>query len=157
MFVWSMFVFIVIIRLRLRSTRTDTLLPYTTLFRSGGEVTLRKDFVEVAHAVIDNCPDLLLLHFPTNGYLSDKIVENTRAIMARRPEKLIITVSTDGDEQMNDEFRGIQGGWQRPIETFRRLRQIRSDEHKSELQPLMRSSYAVLCWKNKNRTEQAHP
>jgi len=91
---------------------------------TGGEVTLRKDFVEVAHAVIDSCPNLLLLHFPTNGYLSDKIVENTRAIMARRPEKLIITVSTDGDEATNDEIRGIEGGWQRQIETFRRLREI---------------------------------
>ena len=91
---------------------------------TGGEVTLRKDFVDVAYAVLDNCPDLLLLHFPTNGYLSDKIVENTRAIMARKPEKLIITVSTDGDEQMNDEIRGIEGGWQRQIETFRRLREI---------------------------------
>ncbi len=91
---------------------------------TGGEVTLRKDFVEVAHAVIDSCPNLLLLHFPTNGYLSDKIVENTRAIMARRPEKLIITVSTDGDEATNDEIRGIEGGWRRQIETFRRLREI---------------------------------
>ena len=91
---------------------------------TGGEVTLRKDFVEVAHAVIEHSPHLLLLHFPTNGYLSDKIVENTKAIMERRPEKLIITVSMDGDEQMNDEIRGIEGGWQRQIETFRRLREI---------------------------------
>jgi radical SAM protein with 4Fe4S-binding SPASM domain len=91
---------------------------------TGGEVTLRKDFVEVAHAVIDNCPNLLLLHFPTNGYLTDKIVDNVKRIMERRPEKLIVTVSTDGDEQMNDEIRGIEGGWQRQIETFRRLREI---------------------------------
>ena len=34
--------------------------------------------------MIDSCPNLLLLHFPTNGYLTDKIVENTRAIMALR-------------------------------------------------------------------------
>lgn len=91
---------------------------------TGGEVTLRKDFVEVAHAVIDSCPNLLLLHFPTNGYLSDKIVENTRGILERRPEKLIITVSTDGDEAMNDEIRGIEGGWKRQLETFRRLREL---------------------------------
>jgi MoaA/NifB/PqqE/SkfB family radical SAM enzyme len=91
---------------------------------TGGEVTLRKDFVEVAHAVIDSCPNLLLLHFPTNGYLTDKIVDNVRRIMERKPEKLIITVSTDGDEKMNDEIRGIEGGWQRQIETFRRLREI---------------------------------
>ena len=91
---------------------------------TGGEVSLRKDFVEVAHAVIEHNPNLLLLHFPTNGYLSDKIVEYTRAIVARRPEKLIVTVSTDGDESTNDEIRGIAGGWQRQMETFRRLREI---------------------------------
>jgi len=91
---------------------------------TGGEVTLRKDFVGVAEAVIEHSPNLLLLHFPTNGYLSDKIVENARRIMAMRPEKLIVTVSTDGDEAMNDEIRGIEGGWVRQIETFRRLREI---------------------------------
>jgi radical SAM protein with 4Fe4S-binding SPASM domain len=91
---------------------------------TGGEVTLRKDFVEIAHTVIDESPNLLLLHYPTNGYLSDKIVENTKRIMERRPEKLIITVSTDGDEEVNDEIRGIEGGWQKQIETFRRLREI---------------------------------
>src|SRR3546814_7885150 len=30
--------------------------------------------------------------------------------------------------------------------------QDRSDEHTSELQSLMRTSYAVLCWKNKKQT-----
>ena len=40
------------------------------------------------------------------------------------PEKLIITISTDGDEAMNDEIRGIAGGWQRQIETFRQLREL---------------------------------
>src|SRR3546814_10868020 len=31
--------------------------------------------------------------------------------------------------------------------------ETRSEEHTSELQSLMRSSYAVLCLKNKNRTD----
>lgn len=91
---------------------------------TGGEVTLRKDFVAVAEAAVENCRDLLMLHFPTNGYLSDKIVENTRAIMKMKPNKLIITVSCDGDEKMNDEIRGIEGGYERQIETFKRLRDI---------------------------------
>ena len=91
---------------------------------TGGEVTLRKDFVGVAEAVIGNCKSLLMLHFPTNGYLSDKIVENARAIMKTGIDKLIITVSCDGDEEMNDKIRGIAGGYQRQMETFRRLREI---------------------------------
>jgi len=91
---------------------------------TGGEVSLRKDFVDVCEAIVANCRDLLLLHFPTNGYLTDQLVAATREIVRMGPEKLIVTVSTDGDEAMNDRIRGIEGGWRRQIETFRRLREI---------------------------------
>jgi MoaA/NifB/PqqE/SkfB family radical SAM enzyme len=91
---------------------------------TGGEVSLRKDFVSVCEAIVTQCPDLLLLHFPTNGYLTDKIVAATREIVRMGTEKLIITVSTDGDEATNDRIRGVEGGWRRQIETFRRLREI---------------------------------
>ena len=94
---------------------------------TGGEVTLRKDFIDICHAVIDGCPNLLLLHFPTNGYLTDKVVAAAKAITTRpgrRPEKLIVTVSTDGDEATNDRIRGIEGGWRRQLETFKALRAL---------------------------------
>ena len=94
---------------------------------TGGEVTLRKDFIDICHAVIDGCPNLLLLHFPTNGYLTDKVVAAAKAISTRpgrRPEKLIVTVSTDGDEATNDRIRGIEGGWRRQLETFKALRAL---------------------------------
>jgi MoaA/NifB/PqqE/SkfB family radical SAM enzyme len=92
---------------------------------TGGEVSLRKDFVDVCDAIVANCKSLLLLHFPTNGYLTDKIVAATREIVRMRPEKFIVTVSTDGDEATNDRIRGIEGGWRRQIETFRQLRAMR--------------------------------
>src|SRR3546814_3401123 len=44
-------------------------------------------------------------------------------------------------------------GWNRvdvPSLTFERARQFRSEEHTSELQSLMRISYAVFCLKKKN-------
>src|SRR3546814_2068358 len=37
-----------------------------------------------------------------------------------------------------------------PLRRFRRRRQRRSEEHTSELQSLMRISYAVFCLKKKN-------
>lgn len=91
---------------------------------TGGEVTLRKDFPDLCTTVLECCPDLLLLHFPTNGYLTEKVVAAARAVTGhpRRPEKFIVTVSTDGDETTNDAIRGIEGGWRRQIETFRQLR-----------------------------------
>ncbi|HEV7732148.1 MAG TPA: SPASM domain-containing protein, partial [Candidatus Binatia bacterium] len=32
--------------------------------------------------------------------------------------------STDGDEAMNDQVRGIEGGWRKQLETFQKLREI---------------------------------
>jgi len=91
---------------------------------TGGEVFLRKDFVDIVEVVLSSCTKLVLLHFPTNGYLIDKIVTAVQKIMTWRPEKLIITVSMDGDETVNDEVRGIKGGWRRQIETFKQLHTI---------------------------------
>ncbi len=91
---------------------------------TGGEVSIRKDFVDICEAVVAGCPNLLLLHFPTNGYLTEQTVENVREISKMKAEKLIITVSMDGDEVTNDRIRGVDGGWQRQMETFRQLRDI---------------------------------
>ncbi|HCR17704.1 MAG TPA: hypothetical protein DIU35_09485 [Candidatus Latescibacteria bacterium] len=91
---------------------------------TGGEVSIRKDFVDICEAVVAGCPNLLLLHFPTNGYLTEQTVENVREISKIKAEKLIITVSMDGDEVTNDRIRGVDGGWQRQMETFRQLRDI---------------------------------
>src|SRR3546814_10086331 len=91
-----------------RSTRTDTLFPYTTLFRSGG---FRPD---------------------------DRDRRARRA--SRAPH------STRGD-------RG-RARW--PADRTARPRaatagsSTRSEEHTSELQSLMRISYAVFCLKKKN-------
>jgi len=91
---------------------------------TGGEVSLRKDFADICEALLTANRDLLLLHFPTNGYLTELLVRYTREIARMRPPRFIITVSTDGDEATNDRIRGIEGGWRRQIETFRRLREI---------------------------------
>jgi len=84
---------------------------------TGGEISLRKDFVDVCEAAITSCRSLLMLHYPTNGYLTDQIVRYTKEVVKMRPEKLIITISTDGDEAMNDSIRGIaratSGSWRR--------------------------------------------
>jgi radical SAM protein with 4Fe4S-binding SPASM domain len=91
---------------------------------TGGEISLRKDFVDIAQALLESCKSLLMLHYPTNGYLTDQVVRYTREVVKMKPEKLIITISTDGDEATNDRIRGVEGGYRRQLETFRRLREI---------------------------------
>src|SRR3546814_2874244 len=86
-----------------RSTRTDTLFPYTTLFRSQ------------ALAVVSA---MVLARFAGCRY-----VHSPFASMAHAP--------------------GEPADWAQRLE--------RSEEHTSELQSLMRISYAVFCLKKKKK------
>src|SRR3546814_5708486 len=101
-----------------RSTRTDTLFPYTTLFRSNGSGLSRIDPRPAA--------DRGDAATGRNAFPSDA---RQRIEAARR--------SDGGDEARRDAPR-------------RNRVQARSEEHTSELQSLMRISYAVFCLKKKN-------
>src|SRR3546814_13211524 len=88
-----------------RATRTDTLFPYTTLVRSGGDPSpsLRPWFALGAERAAPGRPWWTT---PTGS-----------SLIRRRP---------------------------------------RSEEHTSELQSLMRISYAVFCLKKKNQDDPSH-
>jgi Fe-coproporphyrin III synthase len=92
---------------------------------TGGEPWLRRDFADILDLALTECRHLLLLHFPTNGYLTDQVVAGAERVLRRRPPKFIVTVSMDGDEALNDEIRGREGGWRRQIETYKRLHALR--------------------------------
>src|SRR3546814_1797900 len=97
-----------------RSTRTDTLFPYTTLFRSNGD------------SITTNSPvlaqGLVLLY----GLKSRPVSVYTE----RREDKTYYRLN------------------------IRSAIAIRSEEHTSELQSLMRISYAVFCLKKKKTNTQ---
>src|SRR3546814_2731871 len=97
-------------RLPPRSTRTDTLFPYTTLFRS------REDLPE------------LIAHF------LGQIDAETRFSPAAM--RMLAAYDWPGNVR---ELRNV----------IERATILRSEEHTSELQSLMRISYAVVCLKKK--------
>src|SRR3546814_3055372 len=105
------FVFILMIRRPPISTRTDTLFPYTTLFRSGGHGNADADVAITTRALGD----------PGQNRLHDR----SHARGARK-----------------------RGGM---APTMFLLDEGRSEEHTSELQSLMRISYAVFCLKKKKK------
>src|SRR3546814_3080814 len=126
-----------------RSTRTDTLFPYTTLFRSqyaiAASVLQRGEpFSDgrraIAHRVIDD----------------DAAAE--RACQRRR---LILRDRLQGRQvarAVPHQRIGV-GGFSWPgVEDD--AAQNRSEEHTSELQSLMRISYAVFCLKKKTQETQ---
>ena len=92
---------------------------------TGGEIFLRDDIGEVLVAIARRWDRLGVLHFPTNGFLTNKIVLVTTQLAQTRRVPIVVTVSLDGPEALNDRIRGIRGGYQRQLETFRALRQIR--------------------------------
>ena len=91
---------------------------------TGGEIFLRPDIDEIFDAIISGWARLAILHFPTNGFLTDGIVRRVTRLAGRSSARLVVTVSVDGDEALNDRIRGIQGGFRRQMETFRQLREI---------------------------------
>src|SRR3546814_6280541 len=99
---WLIFFFFLMIRRPPRSTRTDTLFPYTTLFRSAARA--------------DECAR------PATAARTGR-TESRRVALVRQ---CILAVA--------------------------RARR-RSEEHTSELQSLMRISYAVFCLKKKKQTK----
>src|SRR3546814_6519163 len=101
-----------------RSTRTDTLFPYTTLFRSPRvrlDATINATGTEIGPLL--------------------------------SPDGTAFAFSRDAGDGRSGEFYlahpGNAQAWPRCD------RQARSEEHTSELQSLMRISYAVFCLKKK--------
>src|SRR3546814_4891936 len=100
-----------------RSTRTDTLFPYTTLFRS-----------QSRRWSVNQSPPRFRC---SEGYRANQM---HGIISLREP---------DASEPILQRARG------RARVDFRRAE--RSEEHTSELQSLMRISYAVFCLKKKKQ------
>jgi MoaA/NifB/PqqE/SkfB family radical SAM enzyme len=91
---------------------------------TGGEIFLRDDLPEIFDAILDGCRRLAMLHFPTNGYRTDRIVEVVRGLMRRKPPRVAATVSVDGPPAVHDALRGVPGSFERAVETYARLREI---------------------------------
>ena len=95
---------------------------------TGGEPTDRPDFVEVVQAFSAACPDLLVVHFPTNGIATKRIEEAVRQLKATVKARLVITVSIDGPPELNDRLRGIRNDFAHAVDTFAALRRLLGEE-----------------------------
>lgn len=92
---------------------------------TGGEIFLRPDIDEIFETILTGWSRLAILHFPTNGFQTDRIVRSVERIARHGASpQIVVTVSLDGDETLNDEIRGIKGGFRRQIATFQALRRI---------------------------------
>ncbi|MFC1705463.1 radical SAM protein [Planctomycetota bacterium] len=93
---------------------------------TGGEVFLRSDIEEIILTIIRRLPDLYMLHFPTNGLLTERILSTVDRVLLEpsRPPRLIVSVSLDGPEELHDRLRGTPGGWRKALATYSALRRM---------------------------------
>src|SRR3546814_4881790 len=99
-----------------RSTRTDTLFPYTTLFRSVAQPGIKRQRIALGR---DACG---------KGEVCLIDVAGRDQCLGGIDHRFVCGIGNAGPG--------------------------RSEEHTSELQSLMRISYAVFCLKKKNTTQQ---
>src|SRR3546814_1383597 len=130
-----------------RSTRTDTLFPYTTLFRS---------FRRRYRGPRSGRRATVLL---SQQYLQDPL---STASLRRPPHcavRVLLYRCRLRAARLDPSMRGSADSAREPLRNIEaaggmdaaRCRQ-RSEEHTSELQSLMRTSYAVFCLKTTQRT-----
>src|SRR3546814_10608590 len=117
-----MLFFFLMIRRPPRSTRTDTLFPYTTLFRSQPRSEVRGHQAKAQPDTQYNQPPKR-----TRVLLSEELV-----VEAKHAVVLV------------------------PLHKKRSTPATRSEEHTSELQSLMRISYAVFCLKKKTTNNECN-
>lgn len=91
---------------------------------TGGEVFLRPDLVEIARAIKKHCPEVFLLHAPSNGLLPDLIGERVAQLKELRFPKLIFSLSLDGPPELHDRLRGVPGGWLKVTQTYKKLKAL---------------------------------
>src|SRR3546814_6193852 len=132
-----------------RSTRTDTLVPYTTLFRSAAEIARAQGLRHHRrHDARDTQPE------EKDGDIDIHAEGACGELLWPEPAHHEDVRGVDRDHAELGEYQG-QGQAQRRDDLAApqsgSSRCARSEEHTSELQSLMRSSYAVFCLKTKNK------
>src|SRR3546814_5231710 len=137
------------IRLPPRSTLTDTLFPYTTLFRSLGVRLLIASAVPPDAAVeTSGEPGAPMVKPGCGQSISNRscLACNSRDTKMRPLSPLRIGgMETRIPSRVPSRLIRCSG----PPRNGVRVPPKRSEEHTSELQSLMRNSYAVFCFKKK--------
>src|SRR3546814_20440878 len=113
-----------------RSTRTDTLFPSTTLFRS---------FVGAIPVLADVDP-----------VSQNRTAANIERVITSRTSAIVVVHLAGWPCDMDHIMALAKAHKLKVIEDCAQAHGARSEEHTSELQSLMRKSYDVFCFKKNN-------
>jgi MoaA/NifB/PqqE/SkfB family radical SAM enzyme len=95
----------------------------SSVILGGGEPCLRVDLPEICKILYQSGVTKKIV-LPTNCLLPDLIIDQTKKILEIAPVKLKVVLSLDGIGNVHDEIRGIQGNFEKFIDTYNRLEEI---------------------------------
>src|SRR3546814_8355346 len=116
-----------------RPTRTDTLFPYTTLFRSLGKRGPCARTIPLRHASHGLANARLVIVRHQTDHVGERLIGRQEPARPQISLGQLRAIARILERTRDGALRHIHG-----------LRVIRSEEHTSELQSLMRISYSVF-------------
>jgi len=105
---------------------TKTMGPIPNLTIGGGEPFLRDDLSEICRIFHKN-NGVRKISIPTNCLSTNKIIDSTKKILESCQITLKIVLSLDGTREIHDYIRGVKGTFDKLLETYKELDQLRKE------------------------------
>ena len=83
---------------------------------TGGEPFIREDIEDIVKILLAKSDRIVI---STNGFFTDRIVK-----LAQKYPQIGIRISIEGLEETNNEIRGLENGYQRGVQTLKKLREM---------------------------------
>ncbi len=113
-----------------RIAKTIGHIPNLTL--GGGEPFLRDDLVEICQIFSKN-NQVRKIIIPTNSLSTERIIDSAERILKLCPVKLKIVLSLDGIGKIHDQIRGVEGNFNKVLETYQKLNQISKENRRLQI------------------------
>ena len=108
----------------------------------GGEPFIREDIPELTRAICRNSktPHITI---PTNGILTDRITNSVKEILDSCTDATVnVGISLDGLGQRRDKIMGVEGSFDKSMETYRALKKLKKKYRKFLLGVVLTQTYS---------------
>jgi sulfatase maturation enzyme AslB (radical SAM superfamily) len=94
---------------------------------SGGEPFLKKDFIEIVNAAVNNIPNLSFINIVTNCVDGKLVIKQICQLLKNKKlKRLHLAMSLDGDEETHDLIRGVEGNYRSVMQVAEYIKSLKN-------------------------------